>query len=185
LLQGKDANQYQKLEKEMEENDQKLEAERKKEHTHKEKKHRTSIPPPELTITEDEYFKFEQEYLHIGRPQKLEEEDKAYTATVAMVPKFPLTVEELVQLLDIAAPHHRMVSKLKEFVEKSLPAGFPVKLEMSVFPTVTATVTFNHFTHRTVDANLFDLPSDYKLRPRTRFRRGRGRAKMSGVSNSP
>jgi len=73
----------------------------------------------------EDYFKFEQDYLHVGRPQRLEEEEKAYTAQVAMVSKFPINVEELVALLDIAAPHHRMVNKLKEFVENSFTTWIP------------------------------------------------------------
>eukprot|EP00456_Euglypha_rotunda_P001046 TRINITY_DN10182_c0_g1_i7.p1 TRINITY_DN10182_c0_g1~~TRINITY_DN10182_c0_g1_i7.p1 ORF type:complete len:120 (-),score=12.56 TRINITY_DN10182_c0_g1_i7:29-388(-) len=103
-----------------------------------------------------------------------------------MVDDFPITVAELVALLEIAAPHHRMVAKLKEFVEKALPPGFPVKLEMPVFPTVTATVTFTNFEREEVDESKFAIPSDYTRRPRQkRFRRKtEDKGKVGEVSSS-
>jgi len=181
LFQGGDTSKLEAFSKELEAEEKDIkeraeEAEAEAERLEvKQKPHRASLPPYKATITEDEYFSFREPHLHLGRPTREEVEEKTYTAQVAMVEDFPLTVEEFTALLDIAAPHNRMVLKLKEFVEKSLPEGFPVRLIMSVFPTVTATVTCTEFKSVEVDDDKFAIPTDYVQRERKRKRRRRRR----------
>lgn len=51
-------------------------------------------------------------------------------------------------------------------MDTKLPPGFPVKIEIPVFPTVTAKVTFQQFKwDDTLSDDLFIIPTDYKEDP--------------------
>jgi len=57
-------------------------------------------------------------------------------------------------------------ANFRAFFERAMPraAGFPVQLSFPVFPTVTATVTFEYCTtHRAPPADMFAMPSEYKM----------------------
>lgn len=78
-----------------------------------------------------------------------------------MSSEFPLTVDMLLNLLEVIAPFKHF-SKLRQFVLMKLPPGFPVKLDIPILPTVTAKVTFQDFAFRSdIDPELFQIPSDY------------------------
>jgi hypothetical protein len=55
--------------------------------------------------------------------------------------------------------------KLEEFVEMKLPDGFPVRLDIPVFPFLTARITFEDFAYHDgpIEESLFKIPQDYEL----------------------
>lgn len=71
----------------------------------------------------------------LGRPQVAKMSSKSFKATLAMSQDFPMTVESLLNVLEIVAPF-KQFKKLREFVEMKLPPGFPVKIGM--FSSVTS-----------------------------------------------
>jgi hypothetical protein len=70
------------------------------------------------------------------------------------------------------------VNKLREFVSTSLPAGFPVKIEMNVFPTITAQITFNDYSAKPLTSSMFDIPHDFVVDDGTSF------AHLQGVDDN-
>lgn len=74
---------------------------------------------------------------------------------------FPLSVEMLLNVLEVTAPFKHF-SKLRDFITSKLPTGFPVKIEIPILPTVTAKITFQHFEFwDKIDENLFQVPENY------------------------
>ncbi|XP_053205259.1 ankyrin repeat domain-containing protein 13C-like [Panonychus citri] len=124
---------------------------------------RRSLPPPsKCTVTWDEYINCPSgELPNLGREIKCKGSTKAYKATLAMDEQFPLSVESLLNVLEVIAPfkHFR---KLREFVQMKLPPGFPVKLDIPIPPFVTARITFQDFQFDdNLADDLFEVPSDY------------------------
>ncbi|XP_036302836.1 ankyrin repeat domain-containing protein 13C isoform X7 [Pipistrellus kuhlii] len=70
----------------------------------------------------------------------------------------------ILNVLEVIAPFKHF-NKLREFVQMKLPPGFPVKLDIPVFPTITATVTFQEFRYDEFDGSIFTIPDDYKEDP--------------------
>uniref|UniRef100_A0A8C9ST65 Ankyrin repeat domain 13C n=1 Tax=Scleropages formosus TaxID=113540 RepID=A0A8C9ST65_SCLFO len=101
---------------------------------------------------------------HLGRELVCKESRKNFKATIAMSQDFPLGIESLLNVLEVIAPFKHF-NKLREFVQMKLPPGFPVKLDIPVFPTITATVTFQEFHYDEFDASNFTIPNDYKEDP--------------------
>jgi len=82
-----------------------------------------------------------------------------------MSEEFPLTVDSLLNVLEVIAPFKHF-NKLREFVQMKLPKGFPVKIDMPILPTVTARITFLTFQlDDNIDDSLFEIPSDYSEDP--------------------
>ncbi|KAK0183172.1 hypothetical protein PV327_001239 [Microctonus hyperodae] len=119
-------------------------------------------PPPDSNITWEMYVKAPPgECPLLGRNVVYKESSKSFKATVAMSPDFPLTVDMLLNVLEVIAPFKHF-SKLRNFVKMKLPPGFPVKIDIPILPTVTAKITFQEFAFRNViDPELFQVPSDY------------------------
>ncbi|XP_076829117.1 ankyrin repeat domain-containing protein 13C-like [Brachyhypopomus gauderio] len=119
-------------------------------------------PPKPHALTWEEYVSAE-----VGKPSPLGREQickvnrRNFKATVAMSQDFPLSIQSLLSALEVIAPFKHFI-KLKEFVQMKLPPGFPIKLDIPVFPTTTATVTFREFRFDTFEESIFTIPSDYK-----------------------
>ncbi|KAH8401106.1 hypothetical protein KR009_003114 [Drosophila setifemur] len=97
----------------------------------------------------------------LGRPPVHKQSNKTLRATVAMSKDFPLSVDMLLDVLEVVAPL-KHINKLREFVTLKLPTGFPVKIEIPVLHTVTAKVTFQKFEFRdNIPAKMFEIPSHY------------------------
>ncbi|KAM8838211.1 ankyrin repeat domain-containing protein 13C-A-like isoform 3-T3 [Synchiropus picturatus] len=123
-----------------------------------------SAPAP-TTVSWEEYISAEQgKPPHLGRELLCKESKKNFKATVAMSQDFPLGVESLLNVLEVVAPFKHF-NKLREFVQMKLPPGFPVKLDIPVFPTITATVTFQEFRYDTFEDSIFHIPAQYKEDP--------------------
>ncbi|KAF5284253.1 hypothetical protein FQR65_LT00253 [Abscondita terminalis] len=124
---------------------------------------RTSLnPPPDKNVTWDEYINSELcNYPRLGRDLVYKESSKSFKATIAMSMDFPLSVEMLLNVLEVIAPFKHF-SKLRDFITFKLPNGFPVKVEIPILPTITAKVTFQHFEFRNGMKNdLFTTPKGY------------------------
>ncbi|XP_068525766.1 ankyrin repeat domain-containing protein 13C-like [Anas acuta] len=122
-------------------------------------------PPSPNTITWEEYISAENgKAPHLGRELVCKESKKTFKATIAMSQEFSLGIESLLNALEVIAPFKHF-NKLREFVQMKLPPGFPVKLDISVFPTITATVTFQEFRYDKFDESIFTIPDDYKEDP--------------------
>ncbi|XP_069694620.1 ankyrin repeat domain-containing protein 13C-A isoform X3 [Periplaneta americana] len=126
-------------------------------------------PPPESKVSWEEYINSEPgNHPTLGRNLVYKETSKAFKATVAMSPDFPLSVDMLLNVLEVIAPFKHF-SKLREFVLMKLPPGFPVKIDIPILPTVTAKITFQEFAFRNdIKAELFEIPAHYVEDP-TRF----------------
>ncbi|KAK1878724.1 Ankyrin repeat domain containing protein 13C-A [Dissostichus eleginoides] len=121
--------------------------------------------PTPNTLSWEEYITSEQgKPPHLGRELVCKESKKNFKATVAMSQDFPLGIESLLNVLEVIAPFKHF-NKLREFVQMKLPPGFPVKLDIPVFPTITATVTFQEFRYDKFEASTFVIPSEYKEDP--------------------
>ncbi|XP_068728183.1 ankyrin repeat domain-containing protein 13C-B-like [Montipora capricornis] len=123
-------------------------------------------PPPKSDLTWDEYLLYDSERLpRMGRKIVLKEDRKAVKCQVAMSEEFPLSIDLILKLLEVIAPFKHF-NKLKEFVAMKLPAGFPVRIEIPVFPTITARVTFRDFKScEKIPSSMFFIPRDYKEDP--------------------
>uniref|UniRef100_A0A4W6D1R6 Ankyrin repeat domain 13C n=1 Tax=Lates calcarifer TaxID=8187 RepID=A0A4W6D1R6_LATCA len=121
--------------------------------------------PAPNTISWEEYITAEHgKPPHLGRELVCKESKKNFKATVAMSQDFPLGIESLLNVLEVIAPFKHF-NKLREFVQMKLPPGFPVKLDIPVFPTITATVTFQEFRYDEFEESIFFIPAEYKEDP--------------------
>ncbi|XP_023826820.1 ankyrin repeat domain-containing protein 13C-A isoform X2 [Salvelinus sp. IW2-2015] len=121
--------------------------------------------PSPNTISWEEYINAENgKAPHLGRELVCKESKKNFKATVAMSQDFPLGIESLLNVLEVIAPFKHF-NKLREFVQMKLPPGFPVKLDIPVFPTITATVTFQEFRYDEFEQSIFTIPNEYKEDP--------------------
>uniref|UniRef100_A0A3Q3X955 Ankyrin repeat domain-containing protein n=1 Tax=Mola mola TaxID=94237 RepID=A0A3Q3X955_MOLML len=121
--------------------------------------------PAPNTISWEEYITAERgKPPHLGRELVCKESKKSFKATVAMSQDFPLGIEQLLNVLEIIAPFKHF-NKLQELVQMKLPPGFPVKLDIPVFPTITATVTFQEFRYDEFEESIFYIPHKYKEDP--------------------
>ncbi|XP_010869724.1 ankyrin repeat domain-containing protein 13C [Esox lucius] len=127
---------------------------------------RQSLTAPSLnTISWEEYMNAENgKAPHLGRELVCKESKKNFKATIAMSEDFPLGIESLLNVLEVVAPFKHF-NKLREFVQMKLPPGFPVKLDIPVFPTITATVTFQEFRYDEFEESIFSIPNEYKEDP--------------------
>ncbi|XP_023240014.1 ankyrin repeat domain-containing protein 13C-like [Centruroides sculpturatus] len=128
---------------------------------------RKSLQPPKVSrISWEEYVNAPVgKNCHLGRSMMCKETSKVFKATLAMSEEFPLSVDALLNVLEVIAPFKHF-NKLREFVQMKLPSGFPVKIDIPILPTVTARITFQdfHFRKDLADA-LFDVPSEYQEDP--------------------
>lgn len=86
-------------------------------------------------ITFEEYIS-SIDPVSLGRQPKVKQNAKSFTASVAMSEEFPLSVNVLVDILEVLAPTKHM-NKLKQFCKSKLPPGFPVKLEIPIYATIS------------------------------------------------
>ncbi|EDW32279.1 GL10514 [Drosophila persimilis] len=118
--------------------------------------------PPASSVTWDQYLEAAVGRCpRLGRPLVNKQSSKTLRATVAMSTDFPLSVEMLLDVLEVVAPL-KHINKLRNFVTLKLPTGFPVKIEIPVLHTVTAKVTFQKFEFtNSIPDKLFEIPSNY------------------------
>ncbi|XP_064605134.1 ankyrin repeat domain-containing protein 13C-A-like [Liolophura sinensis] len=127
---------------------------------------RALTPPPPPRVSWREYIISRPGHSPcLGRMPVSKENSKTFKATVAMSTEFPMTVEALLDVLEVISPF-KQFQKLREFMTSKLPPGFPVKIEIPVFPTVTAKVTFNEFEWKDdLPAAMFLIPRSFREDP--------------------
>ena len=100
------------------------------------------------------------------RASALEVVEKIMDLRVSFSKDFPLTPEQFLPVAEMMSRTSDHAQNFKAFFETKMPkgAGFPVKFEISVFPTVTATVTFAYMNTTTpVPRSMFEVPRDFKM----------------------
>ncbi|XP_013166664.1 PREDICTED: ankyrin repeat domain-containing protein 13C-B [Papilio xuthus] len=119
-------------------------------------------PPPESGVNWQTYIASPPgQYPSLGRELVYKESSRNFRATIAMSDEFPLSVDMLLNVLEVIAPFKHF-AKLRQFVAMKLPKGFPVKIDIPILPTVTAKITFQKFDFRdNIAADLFVIPEDY------------------------
>ncbi|CAI5442666.1 unnamed protein product [Caenorhabditis angaria] len=132
--------------------------------------HRKSLAPPgRLPTTWEEYSgAVPGAPPQLGRPQIVKTNEKQFKALVGMSEEFPLSVDVLVDLLEIVAPFKHL-DKLRRFCSARLPPGFPVCVEIPLLATISAKVTFQKFEFTNgISDKIFRIPASYREDP-TRF----------------
>ena len=84
----------------------------------------------------------------------------------APLPPSSRQVEQFLPVAEVMARSSTHAENFARFFKTKMPvgAGFPVRFSVPVFPTVTATVTFELCdAARSPPASYFDMPKDYKL----------------------
>eukprot|EP01134_Creolimax_fragrantissima_P003706 CFRG3706T1 len=128
--------------------------------------HRNSLPPPEkCDATFDEYI---SSNIYLGRPIRMKERRKEFGCHIWMSEDFPMKFTTLCDLLEIVAPTNKYFLKIRELLSASLPPGFPVRIEIPLLPTVSATVTFKELVYQEIEDSIFTYPPDYKRDPSMR-----------------
>ena len=77
----------------------------------------------------------------LGRAVVCKNQNKSFKAYLAISRDFPIDFARLLDVLEVVAPFKHF-NKLREFVQLKLPPGFPVQIEIPIFPTIVAKVTF-------------------------------------------
>ena len=78
---------------------------------------------------------------YLGRAVVCKNQNKSFKAYLAISRDFPIDFARLLDVLEVVAPFKHF-NKLREFVQLKLPPGFPVQIEIPIFPTIVAKVTF-------------------------------------------
>lgn len=87
-----------------------------------------SPPTPTHTVTWETYLSAPKGRPPcISRPLRIKESSRTFKATLAMSKDFPLSVEALLNVLEVVTPFKHF-KKLREFIQLNLPPGFPVKI---------------------------------------------------------
>ncbi|KAJ6246172.1 ankyrin repeat domain-containing protein 13c [Anaeramoeba flamelloides] len=87
---------------------------------------------------------------------------KNFSGTVCCSRDFPLTIEKIIPIFEALAPLNQQFEKLKDFICLKLPfQGFPIQMEVPVFPGISAIATFTHFQEMDPDPELFQIPKGY------------------------
>lgn len=80
----------------------------------------------------------------------------------------PLVVQvtKFLPVAEMMARTSRHAENFRSFFQSKFPAGagFPVRFTIPVFPTITATITFEHVdVRRPPPKTAFEIPADYKM----------------------
>ncbi|KJE96937.1 ankyrin repeat domain-containing protein [Capsaspora owczarzaki ATCC 30864] len=99
---------------------------------------------------------------HIGRPLVMSEQVQKFKGTVWMSEAFPLSLQrQVLPIIDLMSPNNAHFAKLRDFIDISLPSGFPVKIELPLFRVISARVTFANCSDGPVLPELFEVPAGY------------------------
>jgi hypothetical protein len=90
--------------------------------------------------------------------------EKSFKCTVHLSKDFPLKPQSVIPIIDALSPSLPKLEKLKEIFQSIPENQFPVKTEIPIFPTVTATITFEKYSPLSqVDDTTFAVPTDYQM----------------------
>eukprot|EP00040_Diaphanoeca_grandis_P005939 m.35206 g.35206 ORF g.35206 m.35206 type:complete len:513 (-) comp17101_c1_seq1:285-1823(-) len=120
---------------------------------------RTSLPPPTTpSLTFEEYNSLD--LVQIGRPLDENVKSKALKGTLWMCDDFPIQLKTIVNVFKVLAPTSDKFEKVHAFLDNQLPKGFPRKVEVPVFPTVSVRVSVVDCEMGNIKDSTFDVPDD-------------------------
>eukprot|EP01086_Lenisia_limosa_P016370 TRINITY_DN6103_c0_g1_i1.p1 TRINITY_DN6103_c0_g1~~TRINITY_DN6103_c0_g1_i1.p1 ORF type:complete len:349 (-),score=43.86 TRINITY_DN6103_c0_g1_i1:85-1131(-) len=125
--------------------------------------------PNHLTKSFEEHFNEENEINDSGNVEHntypnpyVETMEKSATPEVWVSTEYPLSISDVLPIIEVMAPTNKHFSHLRTFLLCSFPnEGFPVKINIPVAPTVHGEATFSVFERQQVDENLFHIPENY------------------------
>eukprot|EP00049_Salpingoeca_infusionum_P005704 m.95561 g.95561 ORF g.95561 m.95561 type:complete len:586 (+) comp13060_c0_seq1:71-1828(+) len=123
-----------------------------------------TMPPPKVgswqVQADDSHQKVQAD---VGTPRCVTSSTDAFSITLWMAKDFPLSLQDQVlPVIDLLSPTSKHIRSLKDFISLSLPAGFPVKVEVPVYHVLKAQATFSNFVPGEPDAELFQPPAGYR-----------------------
>ncbi|CAL8078694.1 unnamed protein product [Calicophoron daubneyi] len=105
-----------------------------------------SYNPNEITI--DQYFNLDgtrKSGTDIGRPKQMTTKVKTFKAHMWLSQEYPLSLaNQVVPIIDLMSEYNPYFHKLKEFLTKQLPSGFPVKIEIPLYHVLNARISFGN-----------------------------------------
>ncbi|CAG7725226.1 unnamed protein product [Allacma fusca] len=107
----------------------------------------SSVVSEHVKVSMEEYFdaNLDLRGADIGRPKEMRTKLNKFKATVWLSEQYPLNLQEqLMPIVDIMALSRSQFSKLKDFIQMQIPAGFPLKIEIPLFHLVNACITFHN-----------------------------------------
>lgn len=125
---------------------------------------RRSLPAPaKLTLSWAEYIaSLPGQHEALGRKMIMKTNTRTFDPVIGVSQEFPITLQSLLPILEALGTKAKLFSKLSDFVNMKLPPGFPVRIDVPIFPTVKATVSFPQFEFKTdLDPSFFCTPGDY------------------------
>jgi hypothetical protein len=112
----------------------------------------------------DEPLKTYEDYLERNQPLLYKHEgtsnlEKTFEGSVHLTNDFPIQLNQLVPIIEILSPSNRKYEYLLGIVNQIPENTFPVQLDIPIFPTVSAEVTFQNFTTNIeIEDSLFNVP---------------------------
>ncbi|CAH8487953.1 unnamed protein product [Heterobilharzia americana] len=81
----------------------------------------------------------------IGRPKVMTTKVKTFKARLWICRDFPLSLkDQIIPIIDLMSEYNPYFHKLKEFLTKQLPNGFPLKIEIPLYHVLNACVSFGN-----------------------------------------
>ncbi|CAH8831528.1 unnamed protein product [Trichobilharzia szidati] len=81
----------------------------------------------------------------IGRPKVMTTKVKTFKARLWICRDYPLSLkDQIIPIIDLMSEYNPYFHKLKEFLTKQLPSGFPLKIEIPLYHVLNACVSFGN-----------------------------------------
>uniref|UniRef100_A0A183CE97 F-box domain-containing protein n=1 Tax=Globodera pallida TaxID=36090 RepID=A0A183CE97_GLOPA len=135
-------------------------------------------PPPQPGLNWSQYLRASDKNSHLGRQMNEKDSSKECNGTVAMSSEFPLSLDVVLDIFSVLEPLNPTLVKLRNLCNARLPPGFPVRVEMPIYATIQASMSFQHFNWcgsgdgaaPPLSAAMFKIPDNYHEDPK-RFKR--------------
>ncbi|CAH8453770.1 unnamed protein product [Dicrocoelium dendriticum] len=105
-----------------------------------------SYNPSDITV--EQYFNLDKAFnlgLDIGRPKSMTTKVKTFKARLWLCRNFPLSLkDQVIPIVDLMSEYNPYFHKLKEFLTKQLPTGFPLKIEIPLYHVLNTCVSFSN-----------------------------------------
>ncbi|VDP72880.1 unnamed protein product [Echinostoma caproni] len=105
-----------------------------------------SYNPNEISV--QQYFNMDgttKTFVDIGRPRAMTTKVKTFKARLWLCRDFPLSLkDQVIPIIDLMSEYNPYFHKLKEFLTKQLPSGFPLKIEIPLYHVLNACISFGN-----------------------------------------
>ncbi|TGZ69485.1 hypothetical protein CRM22_003715 [Opisthorchis felineus] len=106
----------------------------------------SSYNPNDLSL--EQYFNPDGTFksvIDVGRPKSMTTKVKTFKARLWLCRDFPLSLkDQVIPIIDLMSEYNPYFHKLKEFLTKQLPAGFPLKIEIPLYHVLNACISFGN-----------------------------------------